>query len=290
MRQALAIANDGDAITFAVTGIIGLTSGGLLIDKNVTISGPGSNQLSIDGNQADFVFGVVRDKTATISGLTIRNGQAGIGNDHGALTISNCVVSGNSYVGLHNVAAYNGQTFGSASLTIANSIVSDNSGPGVYNRAWKESATLTILNSTLTGNSAVQDWADGGGIYTNGFEGSANITITNTTISGNSADLGGGIYSNFSFLTIVNSTVSGNSAETGGGGIYNNDYGSLEIANSTISGNSAGSGGGSTTTSAVLKFPIQSSMLEQPEKTSSTTAARSPRTDTISAAMMAAVC
>jgi len=162
--------------------------------------------------------------------------------------------------------------------------------PGVYNRAWKESATLTILNSTLTGNSAVQDWADGGGIYTNGFEGSANITITNTTISGNSADLGGGIYSNFSFLTIVNSTVSGNSAETGGGGIYNNDYGSLEIANSTISGNSAGSGGGSTTTSAVLKFPIQSSMLAQPEKTSSTTAARSPRTDTISAAMMAAVC
>jgi hypothetical protein len=46
LRQALSIANDGDTITFAVTGTVRLTSGGLLIAKNVTISGPGSNQLS----------------------------------------------------------------------------------------------------------------------------------------------------------------------------------------------------------------------------------------------------
>src|ERR1700751_6132488 len=56
LRQALVDANDGDTIAFAVTGTIGLTSGGLLIVKNITISGPGSNQLSIDGNQATLVF------------------------------------------------------------------------------------------------------------------------------------------------------------------------------------------------------------------------------------------
>ena len=39
LRQALTMANDGDTITFAVTGTITLTSGGLLIAKNVTISG-----------------------------------------------------------------------------------------------------------------------------------------------------------------------------------------------------------------------------------------------------------
>ena len=50
LRQALAYANDGDRINFAVTGTITLTSGGLGITKNVTISGPGANQLSIDGN------------------------------------------------------------------------------------------------------------------------------------------------------------------------------------------------------------------------------------------------
>ena len=52
LRHALTIANDGDTINFAVTGTITLTSGGLPINKNITISGPGPDQLSIDGNQA----------------------------------------------------------------------------------------------------------------------------------------------------------------------------------------------------------------------------------------------
>ena len=40
LRQALADANDGDTITFAVTGTIQLSSGELLIDNSITISGP----------------------------------------------------------------------------------------------------------------------------------------------------------------------------------------------------------------------------------------------------------
>ena len=75
LRQALTIANDGDTINFAVTGTITLTSGGLPINKNITISGPGPAQLSIDGNQAIVVFGVFSGKAATISGLTVRNAQ-----------------------------------------------------------------------------------------------------------------------------------------------------------------------------------------------------------------------
>src|SRR4051812_39142890 len=67
LRQALANANKGDTITFAVTGTITLTSGGFLVTKNVTISGPGANQLSIDGNQALFVFGIFPQRTVSIS-------------------------------------------------------------------------------------------------------------------------------------------------------------------------------------------------------------------------------
>jgi hypothetical protein len=52
LRQALVDASDGDTIAFAVTGTIVLTGGGLVIDKRVTISGPGADHLSIDGNQA----------------------------------------------------------------------------------------------------------------------------------------------------------------------------------------------------------------------------------------------
>jgi predicted outer membrane repeat protein len=232
LRQALANANNGDRINFAVTGAITLTSGRLGVTKNVTISGPGANELSIDGNQGDFVFAVDPDKTATISSLTIRNGQVGIGNV-GTLTVSNCAISGNSSGGLSNVA--NGQTSTNATLTIANSIISDNSGPGIFNEAFMASATVTILTSTFTGN--------GGGIYTSGFEGGTNVTVNNSTISDNSADLGGGIYSYWSAVTIANSTLSGNSAGTSGGGIYAEGP-LVELSNSTISGNSAGSSGG----------------------------------------------
>ncbi|HEX9270994.1 MAG TPA: hypothetical protein VGA01_02145, partial [Candidatus Binatia bacterium] len=56
LRQALADANDGDTITFAVTGIIGLTSGELVINRNITISGPGANLLAVSraANAAPF--------------------------------------------------------------------------------------------------------------------------------------------------------------------------------------------------------------------------------------------
>ena len=55
LRQALRDANDGDTINFAVTSTITLTSGGLPVNKSLTISGPGKDQLSIAGNQATVV-------------------------------------------------------------------------------------------------------------------------------------------------------------------------------------------------------------------------------------------
>src|SRR6476661_9794381 len=58
LRQALAVAHDGDSITFAVSGTITLTSGALVVTKNVTISGPGADQLSIVGIPLQSVFSV----------------------------------------------------------------------------------------------------------------------------------------------------------------------------------------------------------------------------------------
>jgi hypothetical protein len=277
LRQALAVAHDGDRITFAVSGTITLTSGALVVTKSVTISGPGADQLSIAGIQGQSVFFVAA--IATISGLTVRNGQDGIDNV-GILTVRNCVISGNSSDGISN---------GTASLTVVNSNVSDNDGTGIFNTAGElEAVTATILSTTVSGNSQ-------GGIITSAFFGGGTVTVTdstissnstfggisngpgaisltvanstisdnssldngggifsdsgvsivNSTISGNAGTSGGGIYclgSQGEDLSIVNSTISGNSAGTSGGGIYN--FLSLLVANSTISGNSAGSGGG----------------------------------------------
>ena len=71
LRQALVDANDGDTIDFAVTGTIGLTSGELLVNKVLTISGPGAENLAVNGNAKSTVFHVAPGETVTISGLTI---------------------------------------------------------------------------------------------------------------------------------------------------------------------------------------------------------------------------
>ena len=252
LRQALAVVHDGDRITFAVSGTITLTSGALVVTKSVTISGPGADQLSIAGIQGQSVFFVAA--IATISGLTVRNGQDGIDNV-GILTVRNCVISGNSSDGISN---------GTASLTVVNSNVSDNDGTGIFNTAGElEAVTATILSTTVSGNSQ-------GGIITSAFFGGGTVTVTDSTISSNSTfggisngpgaisltvanstisdnsslDNGGGIFSD-SGVSIVNSTISGN-AGTSGGGIYclGSQGEDLSIVNSTISGNSAGTSGG----------------------------------------------
>ncbi len=120
---------------------------------------------------------------------------------------------------------------GTGNLTINRITVQNGSasnGGGIDNRG-----TLTVTNSTISGNSAA---SNGGGIYNTG-----SLTVTSSTFSGNSADnFGGGIY-NTGTLTVTTSTISGNNA-FGGGGIDND--GILTVNDSTFSGNSAINGGG----------------------------------------------
>src|SRR4051812_27756706 len=49
LRQAIADAADGDTITFAITGQIVLSGGEFLVNKNLTIVGPGSDSLALVG-------------------------------------------------------------------------------------------------------------------------------------------------------------------------------------------------------------------------------------------------
>jgi hypothetical protein len=104
LRQAVANANDGDTINFAVTGNIGLIGVGLSLDKSVTISGPGADRLSIDGNHAgQSVFSTVAGEVVRISGLTIRNSGVGISNSGSTLTVTGCVITQNSSGGLPTI-------------------------------------------------------------------------------------------------------------------------------------------------------------------------------------------
>ena len=226
LRQALADANDGDTINFDVSlkgQTIALTSGELVIDKSITITGPGADSLVLSGDFQTRILHVMPGPTVTIAGLRIRSGNAqfhlggGILNDHATLTLTNCAVDAN-------------QAFG---------------GGGIYNDGG--SATLTIVDSTLTSNYATGGnvGIGGGGIYNDG-----SLTIINSTISGNFADSGlpyylgiaGGIFSQGGTLTITNSTIADNFAGFEGGGI--SSCSTLAITDSIVSGNWAGGGQG----------------------------------------------
>jgi hypothetical protein len=241
LRQALADAVDGDTINFASSlngQTITLGSGELLVNKSVTINGPGANTLTVDANHASRVFYIASGKDVTISGLTITNGSApnpyfrggGIYNDHATLTVNSCTISGNSAFPGVGGGIFNHQ----GTLTVSGSTLSGNSTwyGGAISNNWLGggSATVTIINSTLTGNSAI---SAGGGIINQ----DGTVTLSNSTVSGNSTENGGGGIENHATLVISNSTFSGNSASYGGG-IFNE--GTLTITNSTVSGNSAG--------------------------------------------------
>ena len=102
MRNAVATSDDGDTIVLssAVRGAIVLTSGRLLVNRKLTINGPGATRLAIDGNQGDYPVFVLDDSTH-IDGLTIRNAHdVGIENLADS-ELSNCVVSGNDISGIY---------------------------------------------------------------------------------------------------------------------------------------------------------------------------------------------
>jgi len=228
LRAAIAAASDGDAIQFdaALSGqTITLTSAELVIDKSITISGPGPSVLTVTRDQQALRFGifhVMPGHTVIIEGLAISGGDmdGGIFNDQATLTIGNCIVSNN---------------------------FSEGDGGGIRN-----GGTLTITSTLVRFNRAGYTSGFPTG-YGGGISNGGTLEINNSTLDGNTADISGGGIINFGTVTITDSTVSGNRAGTdflngsgGGGGISNQDHGAVIIRNSTVSGNTArgGDGGG----------------------------------------------
>jgi hypothetical protein len=262
LRQALTDARNGDRIDFAASlngQTITLTSAELLIDRNITVSGPGPDILAVSPlpNISCRIFHIMPGHSVTISGLTITGGYVGILgrgggilNDHATLTISNCAVDGNG-TAYWGGGLYNDGSNGSATLMIVDSTVSDNScsggiGGGIVNDGDEGSATMTLTKSTVSGNAALNSElpgdSAGGGIYNLGGV----VVITKSTFSGNLASTSGGAIFNGGTITINDSTVSENTAggigpnfRTGSGGGITNFFATLVISNSTVSGNTA---------------------------------------------------
>lgn len=143
----------------------------------------------------------------------------GVHHGSGSLTITNCIITGNT-------AKFGGGVFNYGTMTMTNCTVSGNkatdSGGGIYNREIQ-----TITNCVISGNTA----EIGGG----GIDSDNNLTMTNCTVSGNSSFHGGGVDSHGVVMTMTNCTVSDNKANHLGGGVYNTGE-NLTIINCTVTG------------------------------------------------------
>ena len=219
-----------------------LSRGTIDIRSRVSIVGPGASLLTVDGNQQAYspVFTFSQNDRfveSSISGLTITGGTGhherldaissiggGIYDLYQGLSISNCVLTGNSASSGGGGIGFGGSG-SQASLTVSNCTITGNtavnSGAGIF---FDSSGSLTVQNSTISNNSG------GGGIGAGGTG-----TLTNCAVSGNS---GGGI--NGTNISLSNCTVSGNTNGSGAGGARIN--GTSTIRNCTFSDNTSSGG------------------------------------------------
>ena len=264
LRYCIDNAPPGSTIRFAqgMRGrIIKLTNSDLVFTsgKQLTIAGPGANQLTISG--VGTIIHVSKGATLNISGLSFKNSQtvndAFLFNE-GTLTISSSIISGNKTTST-TTEGFGGGIDNRGTLTVTNNtIISNNSvsgtgvneGGGIHN-----SGKLTLVNSIVSHNEATGSGGDslgaGGGIFN---DSTGTINVTSSVISDNKAssapgpllNAGGGIENaEGGTLTVTNSTFSGNLV-TGnpvakGGGISNN--GKLTVTHSTFLNNTANSSG-----------------------------------------------
>ncbi|MEM7312225.1 MAG: Ig-like domain-containing protein [Planctomycetota bacterium] len=140
-------------------------------------------------------------------------------------------------------------------VTLINSTVSGNSTAGrdSYGGGVSSFGTATLINTLISHNSSAGDIAEGGGLI------ASTVILDGSEIIGNSTSgyrsLGGGLWANNA--TLAGSVVSGNGKTgdmSGGGGFYAADTATLtntEVSDNSTSGNSAWGGGFGARTSII---------------------------------------
>ena len=200
LRGAIAGAAPGATIVvnLACGSTIKLASGPLIVDRTLSIVGPGARCLTVSGNNASRVFAITEPGADVgLSGMTITQGRAtgggGLQNLGANLTLTDLAIVGNNGLG--------------------------GAGGGVDH----EGGTLRITGSTISGN---RNTFRGGGVQI----GSGDATIVNSTVTGNASVRGGGLRSaGGAKVTLVHATVSHNTATGAGSG-----GGNLSALNGTV--------------------------------------------------------
>jgi hypothetical protein len=207
----------------------GTCVGNTSVDKNITFKGitnkafPGTPTL--DGGGTGTVVHITNG-TTTVDNLKIMNGEASVASVEG----NGCCVGGG--------IAVTGDTAGAR---LVNSLVTGNAASVFGGGIDVDDGTLTLVNSSVTGNTS-----DSSGGIDSDF---GTVTLIGSTVSNNTAAAGtacqsagscaGGIWNFGGTLTLIDSTVSGNTATRRGGGIVNQTPTGGPTAVLTLSGTAA---------------------------------------------------
>jgi len=228
LRDIVACADSGDTVdlTQLACSTISLASRVSIPQEDLTLNGPGAEQLTIDGGYHDRVFlHHIGGNAGTlhVSGMTITRGYYAANEAHGG-----CIVSG-AGVTLVNTTV---ELCKATSLNTQAAV-----GGGIYTYG-----DLTLVRSTITRNVAVAAQpgasAFGGGVAVN-----YNFTAKYSTIASNAAEgaagsRGGGVFAPRREITIADSAITGNGATIGAGvDAQIASTRAMLISNSTVSGN-----------------------------------------------------
>lgn len=221
LRAAMDCITAGDTITFSGVSVVSLTSGPLLVTKDMTIEG-GSGVTITRNSASKFRIFTVDNITAVFNNLNITNGrttdQAGGIQNGGNLTLNFCNITGNEspqgnaiqndqviVLNNCNVSDNNGNSFGNGMTmygdsTIANNtIFSNNGGSGLQTS--NGSVILTLTNCLFVNNS-------GNGVSFGGGSGSSIVNCTFAKNGSNGLDIG----SSAANIKVVNSIFDGNTS------------------------------------------------------------------------------
>ncbi|NNM28757.1 MAG: hypothetical protein HKO57_04505, partial [Akkermansiaceae bacterium] len=247
----------GAAETIAIAGL-----GQLEVTDDLTINGPGSGRVTIDGGNT--VRGMDISNTVTdldLSGFTIANGNSGAANGGGINLSSTSGTFTFSDVDVRDGAANgtgggisitdDGSTFTFARLEITgNACTSFGGGINITSNT----GSFTFTSSTFEGNS-LTGFAGGGGLS---FQtGGGSLVIRDSTFHDNTSAGGGAVYATGGATHLINSTLSGNTSgnaggDVGGGGLLIDGGTTVTVTNTTIIDNvSLSSGGGIRGTATV---------------------------------------
>ncbi len=231
------------------------------VKDTITINGNGATIVAEDSYRTAHYIYVVPDETLILNNLTIRNGDYGIINSTGTLSLTNVTVGWNKSGGISN-------TYGTVTITDSTIINNGLSGiedlggtitlnrtrvvgngyTGVYGGITSTAGTVMISESSITGNGI------GISSYTNGAGG---LAISRTTIANNTA-AALDIRAADTSVMINNSTISGN-----GPSVFEADPRRVNvmIRNSTITANKFGNQVGTLELGSYVDLTLENTVV-----------------------------